>query len=321
MHRFIAILAAFCVAVTASPFPQAVTDIVSPSAAAPSGCVASSTESFGIFVVKLATASSSDELATATRFTLPTGNAGKDRAPTETIRLADAADQGTTTIMPVEQITDGQIQQQTASPSTPFTPVSQIGDGQVQATYTPSYTPVTVTSTVVSVDPATQLSDGQPQAETSASLVTSYIVSTTSALVGSSEASATAATVGSAGESTAASSVAPSATATASSGIAKSSCKTNSTLEMTLDNGILHDAAGRTGYIASNFQFQFDSPPQAGAIYTAGWTVCSNGSLSLGGSSVFWQCLSGDFYNLYDRDFGAAQCQPVLFEVVHPEDC
>lgn len=33
-------------------------------------------------------------------------------------------------------------------------------------------------------------------------------------------------------------------------------------LECTLAGGILKDAQGRTGYIASNFQFQFDGPPQ-----------------------------------------------------------
>lgn len=81
-------------------------------------------------------------------------------------------------------------------------------------------------------------------------------------------------------------------------------------LEVTLANGVLTDAKKRTGYIASNYQFQFDGPPQAGAIYTAGWSICSNGSLALGGSAVFYQCLSGEFYNLYDRSW-AAQCSPI----------
>ena len=90
-------------------------------------------------------------------------------------------------------------------------------------------------------------------------------------------------------------------------------CKTPSSLEMSLSNGILTDSNGRTGYIAANYQFQFDKPPQAGAIYTAGFSVCANGSLALGGSNVWWQCLSGDFYNLYDRDW-AAQCSPITIE-------
>jgi hypothetical protein len=85
------------------------------------------------------------------------------------------------------------------------------------------------------------------------------------------------------------------------------------TLMLTLTGGVLKDQANRTGYIASNYQFQFDAPPQAGAIYTAGFGICANGTLSLGGSAIFWQCLSGSFYNLYDRDW-APHCVPVYFE-------
>lgn len=84
---------------------------------------------------------------------------------------------------------------------------------------------------------------------------------------------------------------------------------------MTLNNGVLKDAQDRTGYIASNFQFQFDGPPQAGAIYTAGFSTCGNGSLALGSSTVFYRCLSGSFYNLYDRHW-AAQCEPIEIVVL-----
>jgi len=79
------------------------------------------------------------------------------------------------------------------------------------------------------------------------------------------------------------------------------------TLTLTLQGGILKDQAGRIGYIAANRQFQFDNPIQAGAIFTAGWSLCSNGSIALGGSAVFYQCLSGNFYNLYDQTQGG-QC-------------
>jgi hypothetical protein len=79
---------------------------------------------------------------------------------------------------------------------------------------------------------------------------------------------------------------------------------------MTLKDGVLKDSKGRTGYVASNYQFQFDDPPQANAIYTSGFSACSNQSLALGSSTVVYQCLSGDFYNLYDRDW-ASQCEPV----------
>ncbi|KAK4444497.1 hypothetical protein QBC34DRAFT_451898 [Podospora aff. communis PSN243] len=87
-------------------------------------------------------------------------------------------------------------------------------------------------------------------------------------------------------------------------------CSGSGILVTTLQDGVIKDAQGRTGYIASNYQFQFDGPPQAGSIYTAGFSECSNGSLALGGSTVFYQCKSGNFYNLYDR-WWAEQCSPV----------
>lgn len=81
-----------------------------------------------------------------------------------------------------------------------------------------------------------------------------------------------------------------------------------------LHNGKLTDSKGHTGYIASNNQFQFDGPPQAGALYTSGFSVCANGSLALH-SAVWYSCLSGDFYNLYDYN-KAPQCFEVYLEVV-----
>lgn len=75
------------------------------------------------------------------------------------------------------------------------------------------------------------------------------------------------------------------------------------------------DSHQRTGYIASNYQFQFDAPPQAGAIYTAGFSVCANGTLALGGSTQWWGCASGSFYNVYDRDW-APQCNRVEIDVL-----
>jgi len=94
-----------------------------------------------------------------------------------------------------------------------------------------------------------------------------------------------------------------------------STCGKPGYLTLTLAGGQLHDAQGRTGYIAANYQFQFDAPPQTGAIYTGGFSVGSNGSLALGGSAVFYECLSGTFYNLYDR-YWAAQCEPILIGIV-----
>ncbi|KAF2712115.1 hypothetical protein K504DRAFT_479872 [Pleomassaria siparia CBS 279.74] len=88
-------------------------------------------------------------------------------------------------------------------------------------------------------------------------------------------------------------------------------------LTLSLNGGVLKDQAGRTGYIASNYQFQFDNPPQHNAISTSGYSLCSNNSLALGSSAVFYQCYTGGFYNLYDRHW-AAQCSPIYLVASTP---
>ncbi|TID21778.1 hypothetical protein E2P81_ATG05047 [Venturia nashicola] len=98
------------------------------------------------------------------------------------------------------------------------------------------------------------------------------------------------------------------------------SCITKGTLNITLDGGVMKDDKGRTAYIASNYQLQFDDPPQSGSIFTAGFSVCNNGSLALGGSTTWYQCRSGDFYNLYDR-WWAEQCNPVTINAVMLKQC
>ncbi|KAI1473267.1 uncharacterized protein F4812DRAFT_44459 [Daldinia caldariorum] len=90
----------------------------------------------------------------------------------------------------------------------------------------------------------------------------------------------------------------------------RAECGSDGVLVLTLKDGSTFDAKDRTGYIASNFQFQFDAPAQAGALYTNGFSLCENNILALGDSKTFYRCLSGDFYNLYDRDW-APQCSPV----------
>jgi len=96
----------------------------------------------------------------------------------------------------------------------------------------------------------------------------------------------------------------------------QSSCDGPGALTLTLNNGQLIDSAGRIGSIVANRQFQFDGPPpQAGAVFTSGWSACSNGSLgAIGGNTRFYQCLSGTFYNLYDQSVGA-QCNPVTLQI------
>ncbi|CAN9290915.1 unnamed protein product [Alternaria alternata] len=86
----------------------------------------------------------------------------------------------------------------------------------------------------------------------------------------------------------------------------------------TLEDGILHDQYGRTGSIVANQQFQFDGPPQAGAIYTGGFSVCGNDSLAIGGSTRWWRCMSGAFGNLYDQSIGA-QCHEIRIQAIYDE--
>ncbi|KAG5367962.1 Cell wall mannoprotein CIS3 [Yarrowia sp. C11] len=99
-------------------------------------------------------------------------------------------------------------------------------------------------------------------------------------------------------------------------------CKKDGTLAMSLEDGILKDDKGRIGSIVSNYQFQFDGPPpQAGAFYAAGWSISSDGNLAIGDNQVFWQCLSGAFYNIYDRKDEREQCTAVHLAIVNLKDC
>jgi len=201
---------------------------------------------------------------------------------------------------PVTQIGDGQIQAPTSS-AAQATPVSQIGDGQIQATSAAQGTPVT------------QIGDGQIQATTSAA--TGKAVSQISD--GQLQATTLATQTRSAGMST----------GTSSAGFAvlpgaAQACYSAGVLAVNLTSGVLLDSKGRTGYIAANSQFQFDAPAQTGAIYTAGWSVCSNGTLALGSATTFYQCLSGSFYNIYlDDVLGAEQCEQVAIEVIQLNSC
>jgi len=75
-------------------------------------------------------------------------------------------------------------------------------------------------------------------------------------------------------------------------------CASTKPVVLTLQDSILTDAEQRIGSVVANGQLQFDGPPaQMGAIYTAGFSVCENNTLALGGSTVWYQCRSGSFYN------------------------
>ena len=98
-------------------------------------------------------------------------------------------------------------------------------------------------------------------------------------------------------------------------------CKSSGTLEMNLKGGILTDGKGRIGSIVANRQFQFDGPPpQDGAIYAAGWSITPEGNLAIGDQDTFYQCLSGNFYNLYDEHIGT-QCNAVHLQAIDLVNC
>ena len=223
---------------------------------------------------------------------------GQVQAGMHTMNMMAVATPAAAPVAAVTQIKDGQVQ-------APVHPASQINDGQIQAPATTTIMPVTESKDGQPVAPTmpavSQKSDGQPVAATSAPAVVS------SAAVESS-AGAT---------SPSAASSAPAASSSGSTAMV--SCKSGGP-SFTLQGTKLTDQSGRTGYIASNFQFQFDNPPQAGALFTTGFTICENGTLALGGSNIFYQCLSGNFYNLYDRSW-AAQCSPAYIQTTKQIDC
>ena len=203
-------------------------------------------------------------------------------------------------------------------------PISEIGDGQPQAASSQSIETMTSETMV----PVVQIGDGQIQnPQTAATPATAAFESTSQPLTSSNDAVATSETIPLSLRS-ATPTPSPRALANSSTTDTTSSsddvdfvaCQRQGTLNVTLTNGVLMDSRGATGYIASNYQFQFDDPPQAGAIYTAGFSMCSNGSLALGGSAIFYACRSGNFSNLYDR-WIAPQCYPVYIRSVNLITC
>ncbi len=220
-------------------------------------------------------------------------------------QISDGQVQATTATFLDTTITENQTVYVTQSGSSvlavagnhPDVVVTQIGDGQIQA---PNPTP-DVTQTVYMT-----VTEGETMSVTTWAPVTS-----TSSFNYRSISSLTAST----------SSAAPSASSCPTGPIAhKATCKTDNDLAITLENGVLKDSKNRIGSIVSNRQFQFDGPvPQAGAIYAAGWGI-TEGHLTLGGDGIFWQCLSGSFYNLYDESIGE-QCIPVYLNIIDLVEC
>lgn len=222
---------------------------------------------------------------------------GQVQAGLHTMNMMAVAPPAASPVAAVSQIGDGQVQ-------APAHQASQINDGQIQAPATTTIMPVTESKDGQPVAPTvpavSQKTDGQPIALTSAPPAISTVAK---ASTGGSPASVT--------------SSAPTASSSGSN-TSMMSCKSGPSF--TLKDTKITDQKGRTGYIASNFQFQFDNPPQAGALFTTGFSICANGTLALGGTNIFYQCLSGNFYNLYDRSW-AAQCSPAYIQTMQQVNC
>ncbi|AJS53350.1 Pir1p [Saccharomyces cerevisiae YJM1450] len=211
-------------------------------------------------------------------------------------QIGDGQIQATTktTAAAVSQIGDGQIQ---ATTKTTAAAVSQIGDGQIQATTKTTAAAVSQigdgqiqATTNTTVAPVSQITDGQIQATT---LTSATIIP----------------------------SPAPAPITNGTDPVTAETCKSSGTLEMNLKGGILTDGKGRIGSIVANRQFQFDGPPpQAGAIYAAGWSITPEGNLAIGDQDTFYQCLSGNFYNLYDEHIGT-QCNAVHLQAIDLVNC
>ena len=78
-------------------------------------------------------------------------------------------------------------------------------------------------------------------------------------------------------------------------------------------NGLLRDQLNRIGYIADNFQFQFDLPVQSGGYGEKEFGKYKDPKtgdifLTWRGSPDFYKCRSGNFDNLYSQSIGA-QCK------------
>ncbi|KAK3174628.1 hypothetical protein OEA41_001874 [Lepraria neglecta] len=148
----------------------------------------------------------------------------------------------------VTQIADGQ-------PQVTHGTVAQIGGGQIQAGM----------QTKITMPIANQINDGQIQIQTTIAPVAEYKVGQPQAPT---MAMPTATEVSEAADAQAVATTAPAAPAASPASDEMVACDAEGRLAITLENNILKDAQGRTGYIASNFQFQFDGPPQSEAIFT-----------------------------------------------------
>lgn len=269
--------------------------------------------------------------------------------------------EATTTADVVNQIGDGQIQQQSQSTTsttssthkalTTADVVNQIGDGQIQdQTTTVTTSSSSSTKALTTADVVNQIGDGQIQQQTTTATTSSKTTANVVNQIGdgqiqqqstSTASTTTASVVNQISDGQIQASTADSTeTSTASSGAEDTfgqTCVGADALTIKLDHAQLRDGKGRVGAIVANRQFQFDGPPpQAGTIYAAGWsfvpawyagegetsadTIDSGYKLALGNLTIFYKCLSGDFYNLYDESIGG-QCTAIEIFVLEASEC
>ncbi|ABN66501.1 predicted protein [Scheffersomyces stipitis CBS 6054] len=266
----------------AATIPSEPWTALTPSDAPPSGATTDHTHTFGIQIVTVTTSSEvSATSAVAKRDVVnQIGDGQIQKQTSETL----ATPTPTPSVQVINQIGDGQIQHQT---TTAAEVINQIGDGQIQH------------QTTTAAEVINQIGDGQIQHQT-----TTAAENTVSIASQISDGQVQQPTDASSGDDD-----------------TPDACLTDNSLAMVLEGSVLRDSHGRVGAIVANRQFQFDGPPpQAGSIYAAGWSITKEGNLALGSVDTFYQCLSGDFYNLYDENV-AAQCSPVKLNIVDLVAC
>lgn len=272
---------------------------LTPSAPAPTGASTDHSHKFGIQIVTVSAASgvsAASATPTAAGKRDVVNQIGDGQIQKQTSQTLSTP-KPTTTAKVVNQIGDGQIQHQTAATTAKV--VNQIGDGQIQH------------QTATTAKVVNQIGDGQIQHQTA---TTASVVNQ----IGDGQIQHQ--TVSGASQIGDGQVQLPTGEAQAPAGDddegVPQACLTDASLSMSLNGSVLTDSKGRIGAIVANRQFQFDGPPpQAGSIYAAGWSITTDGNLALGDQDTFFQCLSGDFYNLYDKNV-AAQCSAVHLSVI-----
>lgn len=233
-------------------------------------------------------------------------------------QIGDGQIQHQTTATPlvasvINQIGDGQIQHQTSAAPQAASVINQIGDGQIQHQ--------TTTTSAAAASVINQIGDGQIQHQTTSTAAASVINQIGDGQIQHQNSTATAVKQISDGQIQASTTSTGSLATSGTDSNLIEACYSDNNLAMTLEGSVLTDSKGRIGAIVANRQFQFDGPPpQAGSIYAAGWSISPQGNLALGDSELFYQCKSGDFYNLYDENV-AAQCEPVHLAVIEFVEC